>query len=367
MGIEEKNKIKVLFHLKDGEDHRDSAIGLTREQYYVACQELHQQGCIHFVSTNVGVIARIKDKGRGVLDNFIQEQKYTDMMNINEMEEDEKKLILYLGDSDKYASYYADIEEDYNEIFDDLLFGGYVKYGETADDMDSLTRKGKKLFNLIESEMNKLTDLDWMILNVLVKHEKPIFDIRCEDPQLQVYSDEEITNSCVKLKSMGLVDFFYDDNDGHKSHWFKIEDNGRIFVRNNKQQNNENIVLEERIDNNDSGDDDGLYDFPDDANFRVKIAIMKTLFKAAGIDIYEEVESNSGGRKTKYNKTDIAKIILYLIADDSLSEDEKKTLFNRIKKELSSVKPLDRDTHGATVADLNKLMKKLSPILQIPM
>lgn len=225
-----KNEIITLYHLRDKKQHADTPRDITIYQYKNACEKLKDMGCIYYAPEYT--VAEIKEKGLGILDDYLEQiQNDNIMINYKELEEEEIKIILLLGNKEKYASYEAEIEDEYDELFEKLELNGYVKPALTKDDEDTLTKKGKRLFDEIEKSMKELTELDYIILDYLSYKSEPITDIHKDCDKLRVYGKEEVFYANHKLKDYGYVDFFDEPNDFFNCTWLSITDEDRKVLR----------------------------------------------------------------------------------------------------------------------------------------
>lgn len=225
-----KNEIITLFHLRDQNDHNDIPRNITLFQYKNACKSLKERGYIYYAPEFP--IAKIKEEGLGLLDDYLEEkQNDKNMIKVKDLEEEEIKIILLLGNKEKYASYEAEIEDEYYDLFEKLEFNGYVKPALTKDDEDKLTKKGKRLFDEIEKSMKELTELDFIILDFLSYKSEPITDIHKDCDLLRVYGKEEVFYANHKLKDYGYVDFLDEPNDFFNCTWLSITDEGRKLLR----------------------------------------------------------------------------------------------------------------------------------------
>lgn len=236
-----KNEIITLYHLRDKKDHYDIPHDITIYQYKNACKNLKNIGCIHYAPESTS--ARIKDEGLGLLDDYLEQiQNDNTMIDYKELEEEKIKIILLLGDKEKYASYEAELEDEYDELFEEFELNGYVKAASTNDDEDKLTKKGKKLFDEIEKSMKELTELDYIILDYLSYKSEPVMDIHKDCDSLRVYGREEVFHANHKLKDYSYVDFLDEPNDYFNCTWLSITDDGRKVLReyyNTKHDSNE--------------------------------------------------------------------------------------------------------------------------------
>lgn len=246
-----KQQFQILLHIRDEKRHFDYPYGMTENQYYVLCVELRgtNNSILRVISTNDGIISEIFPEGLGLLDNFIKEQQEKET-KIIELNDAQKKFLLYMGNKLVYSPLVEDLDEDFNELLLDMKYMGIVNISCNLEDSDVFTRKGRKLYKLVQIEENNLTELDWIILDELVKHEEKVENIRAVCPQLHAYKNIEILQSSIKLKSLGYIDFFYDDNDMYKSHWHGISNEGRLIVRkrNEEEMNRDSAVIFSRQD-----------------------------------------------------------------------------------------------------------------------
>lgn len=261
MDITERNYFKVLLHLSDGKQHWDYAEGFSEGKYYKACKELKQLGYIFFVSISTGIATQIKDAGKGLLEEYFQKIKNSEAVSISTLDEYEKKFILYIGDKQKYADYEKDILDYYDELYENFFFCGCINIEKSIEGLVELSRKGKNLYNQLEEDImikekegndySNFSDLDWQILNILVSRGDKVEDIYAEYEEMKLYTREEILNSSVKLQNVGLISFFYDENDDKACFHHFIEQQGIVVYREHlKNRKEDSFVIFERANSN---------------------------------------------------------------------------------------------------------------------
>lgn len=254
------SELRSLLMLRDHQCHNDIPKGLSVGQYIYACSELKAKGLIHFAPE--GPAAQIKDKGEGVIDDYIQEkQSEKAMIDIKDLEPEEKKFILYVGNNKKYESYYDEIEDDYDVLSDKFVLEGYLKLAISNDHQDSLTKKGKRLYDEIEKAMLELNELDIIMLDYLCGCTDYCHDIKNECEDLRYYSKKDIYDAAIILKNKELVEYFDEPNDYYNVTFLSITDKGRKYMRERnskmqdpiddsvvfKRKDNKGEIIEKRI------------------------------------------------------------------------------------------------------------------------